>query len=188
MKEATTPSITEPTVSSFVRNESKMGNKWLVVCNSYPLAAYLQETFPEIEYACNTSDYKTEIKYNNVVHPVTRIAADSAFMKLFPVRILKGNANFQILNGKRSGHHRRNSPKSLWRGKSTGQKLIISGEEIPDLRHSQIMEQTFEYAIRSSGSQLPQFPHWNASGWQTYIKLLREGTDSKASSKRYMIM
>lgn len=165
-----------------VRNESKMGNNGLSSVTPYPLAAYLQETFPEIEYACNTSDYKTEIKYNNVVYPVTRIAADSAFMKLFPVRILKGNANFQILNGKEVAITEEITQKVFGEENPLGKKLIISGEEIPICaivkswsKHSNMPFDLVEANY--------QFPHWNASGWQTYIKL-REGTDSKAFIKK----
>lgn len=165
-----------------VRQESKTDNNGLSSVTPYPLATYLQETFPEIEYACNTSCYKTEIKYNNVTYPVSRIAADSVSMKIFPVRILKGNANFQILDGKEIAITEEMAGKLFGKDDPLGKKLTRSGEEIPVCavveswdKHSNLPFDIVEANYR--------FPYWGASGWSTYIRL-REGTDSKAFTKK----
>lgn len=165
-----------------VRNESYMDNSGLSTVTPYPLAAYLQETFPEIEYACNTSSYKIEINYNNVAYPTTRIAADSAFQKIFPTRVISGNTNFQILDSKEIAITEEMAVKIFGKEDPLGKKLTISGKEHPICavveswnKHSNMPFDIVEANYR--------FPHWNASGWETYIKL-SETTDSKAFMKK----
>lgn len=165
-----------------VRNESDMDNSGLLTVTPYPLAAYLQETFPEIEYACNTSCYKIEINYNNVAYPVTRITADSAFQKIFPIRIISGNTNFQILDSKEIAITKEMAVKIFGKEDPLGKKLTISGKEHPicAVVESWNKHSNMPFDIVEANYQ---FPHWDASGWETYIKL-SETTDSEAFMKK----
>lgn len=165
-----------------VRNESYMDNNGLSTVTPYPLAAYLKETFPEIEEACNTSCYENEIKYNNVTYPVTQIAADSISIKIFPIQLLKGNTNFQILDGKEVAITEEIAEKIFGKEDPVGKKLTISGKEVPICavvkswnKHSNM---PFDI-VKANYS----FPYWRAAGWSTYIKL-KKGTDSKAFMKK----
>jgi len=64
----------------------------------YPLAAYLKETFPEIEDAISVAPAYPEItvKVEGVEIPALIISADSMFLRMFDVKILEGSRDFLI--------------------------------------------------------------------------------------------
>jgi hypothetical protein len=64
----------------------------------YPLAAYLEETFPEISHAISIIPPfpDDKIKFDGVEYPVDIIMVDSAYFNLFDVKIIEGNRDFVI--------------------------------------------------------------------------------------------
>jgi len=68
------------------------------ISSYYPLAAYLKETFPEIEEAAPLipSFPGSKVIVGGVESPTQRIYADSTFLRMFDVKILEGNQDFLI--------------------------------------------------------------------------------------------
>ncbi|MCD8267586.1 MAG: ABC transporter permease [Parabacteroides sp.] len=157
-----------------VRTEDKMSNDGLSLVTPSPLAAYLQETFPEIEYACNIIGYKNEIKYNGTIYPVFQFAADSVSMHIFPIQVIQGNFNF-ITNKGEIALTEEMAEKLFGKENPIGKTVRMSGKDISVCavvkswgKHSNL-----PFDIISANDQ---YPYWSASGWQTFIRL-REKTD-----------
>ena len=65
--------------------------------NPYPLAAYLQETFPEVEGACSVNlNTDPLLKVDSARVPANLLAIDSSFLALFDVKIIEGDPGFTI--------------------------------------------------------------------------------------------
>ena len=68
-----------------------------------PLAAYLKETFPEIENAItlapSSPDHKITVEGMEI--PILEIMADSSFFQMFNVKILEGSPDFLIPGSKK---------------------------------------------------------------------------------------
>lgn len=78
-----------------VRVESKdpAWGKYVSV-TPYPLAAYLEKNFPEVEAGCVSNGFPLQIKKDNVTYDAFVLSADSSFFNLFPVRVVSGNPHF----------------------------------------------------------------------------------------------
>lgn len=164
-----------------VRTEDKMSNDGLSPVTPYPLAAYFQETFPEIEYACNTIGFKNEIKYNGITYPVFQMAADSVSMNIFPIQVVRGNPDF-ITGSEDIAITEEMAEKLFGKEDPIGKTVLMSGYETPVCavvkswgKHSNL-----PFDIISTNHQ---FPDWSVSGWYTFIRL-REKTDSQAFIKK----
>ena len=68
----------------------------------YPLAAYLKETFPEVEDAMPvTPAYsKGTVVVENVTYPALTITADSSIFRMFDIKIVEGSRDFLIPGSK----------------------------------------------------------------------------------------
>ncbi|MDR3245930.1 MAG: ABC transporter permease [Prevotellaceae bacterium] len=62
----------------------------------YPLAAYLKETFPEINKATVLKSVPSKMNIKGVEHPVDIIKTDSSFLSFFDIKIIEGNMDFLI--------------------------------------------------------------------------------------------
>ena len=61
-----------------IRKEEKGSANGLGSVTPYPLAAYLKETFPEVEGACNLNNYESPYKVNDVEMKLNELSIDSA--------------------------------------------------------------------------------------------------------------
>lgn len=165
-----------------VRNEDKNSNEGLGTVTPSPLAAYLQETFPEIEQACNVSDSKTEFKYKGITYQSYEIQMDSASMKIFPIRLVSGNTNFLVNGSKEIAITEELAGKLFGKENPIGKELSIYGQESPICAVVKAWEphtnMPFEI-VRANYT----IPVWYACGWTTFIKLRKEA-DIKAFRKK----
>jgi ABC-type antimicrobial peptide transport system permease subunit len=60
------------------------------------LASKLKEAFPEVEESCNTFLHKETLLLNENEQEVILAGADSAFMKMFDIRLIEGNLDFLV--------------------------------------------------------------------------------------------
>jgi len=67
-----------------------------------PLAAYLKNTFPEIEEAIPLSPSypESKITVDDVEYPASIISVDTSFFRMFDVKVLEGSRDFLINNSK----------------------------------------------------------------------------------------
>lgn len=165
-----------------VRNEDKNSKDGLSTVTPSPLAAYLQETFPEIEQAGNTRGGDSEFKYEGITHPSCIIDMDSALMKTFPVRLISGNTNFLLPNNKEIAITEELAEKLFGKENPIGKELMIYNEKRPvcAVVQSWGTHTNIPFDIIEANHQ---YAYWGALNWSTYIKV-REGTDIKAFSKK----
>ena len=79
-----------------IRKEEKGSANGLGSVTPYPLAAYLKETFPEVEGACNLNNYESPYKVNGVEMKLNELRIDSAAFSVFDIRLLEGSTDFLI--------------------------------------------------------------------------------------------
>ena len=79
-----------------VRIASEMYNDGISQITPYPLAAFMKETFPEIETACNMQAWNCQFKYKEVEYSSFEIGVDSATMEMFRFDVISGNHNFML--------------------------------------------------------------------------------------------
>lgn len=165
-----------------VRNENEMSSDGLSPITPYPLAAYLEETFPEIEQACNTIAYQTDFEYKGITHQCGKIIADSASIKIFPIRLLSGNMNFLIPGGKEIAITEELAGKLFGKENPLGKSLTIYDEEAPicAVVRSWGTHTNMPFGIVTANQPMP---FWMASAWFTFIKT-REGTDMHVFSQK----
>lgn len=165
-----------------VRNESVLSSDGLSPVTPYPLAAYLEETFPEIEHACNTIAYQTDFEYKGITHKCSKIIADSASMKIFPIHLLSGNTNFLIPDSKEIAITEELAVKLFGKESPLGKNLTIYDEEAPicAVVQSWGSHTNLPFGIVTANQPMPI---WMASAWFTFIKT-REGTDMRAFSQK----
>lgn len=60
----------------------------------YPLVGYLRENRPEIEEVCSTQPRHVKLYHNNTNERLLAACADSAFLAMFDIRLVKGSLNF----------------------------------------------------------------------------------------------
>lgn len=60
----------------------------------YPAIEYLRKNISEIEDICGISPFKTNLRFKDKGGDLLTIEVDSAFIRMFDVRILQGNVNF----------------------------------------------------------------------------------------------
>lgn len=60
----------------------------------YPAIEYLRKNISEIEDICGISPFKTNLRFKDKGGDLLAIEVDSAFIRMFDVRILQGNVNF----------------------------------------------------------------------------------------------
>ena len=78
-----------------VRAQSDISINGLSNRTPYPLAAYLQKSLPEVEAASNVQpDRHTFLRLENESKTLLVIGADSAFMQMFGIELLKGSNHF----------------------------------------------------------------------------------------------
>lgn len=165
-----------------VRNENEMSSDGLSPITPYPLAAYLEETFPEVEHACNTIAYQTDFEYKGRTHKCGKIIADSASMKIFPIRLLSGNTNFLIPDSKEIAITEELAAMLFGKENPLGKSLTIYDKEAPicAVVQSWGSHTNMPFGIVTANQPMP---FWMASAWFTFIKT-REGTDMHAFSQK----
>lgn len=147
-----------------VRNESVLSSDGLSPVTPYPLAAYLEETFPEIEHACNTIAYQTDFEYKGITHKCSKIIADSASMKIFPIQLLSGNTNFLIPDSKEIAITEELAVKLFGKESPLGKSLTIYDEEAPicAVVQSWGSHTNLPFGIVTANQPMPI---WMASAW-----------------------
>jgi hypothetical protein len=148
----------------------------------YPLAEYLQTTYPEVDEACNammgSRSSKTTMIFEDVEYEVHNLMADSSFMRFFGVRLVAGSMNFVNQESSEVAVTLEQAQKLFGNDDPLGKTLTMFGVERTVgavvtgwSKHSNVL---FDIITAN-----PAFAHWNAQGWQTYIKL-KDNIDAKA--------
>ena len=158
-----------------VRTESKdPGRGSYVNVTPYPLGAYLEKKFPEVETASVSNGFPVKIEKDKVAYDAFVLSADSSFFNLFPLQVISGNPHFL-----ETGYGRAAVTQEM--------AVRLFGSEDP-------LGKTFEFYSRTVTVEAvvkswrhtnipfdvirPLSPNtdWGTSSYQTYIRL-KPGTD-----------
>jgi hypothetical protein len=116
-----------------VRNETNFtfDGSTLSRVTPYPLAAYLKETFPEVEDACNMQGSwgASEITLDGVSHTAFQLGVDEAFMRLFKVEVLEGSLDFLVQDSKKMAITEEESQKLFGDESPIGKTVSYYGQE-----------------------------------------------------------
>lgn len=164
-----------------VRVESFMYHTGISEITPSPLAAYLKETFPEIENACNTQAWNSEFKIDGEKHKTFQMAVDSATMALFQIQIINGSRNFMQEGSEEIAITEQLAARLFGKEDPLGKELDMYGKyKICAIAKSWDIHSNLPFEILTFNRQQPE---WNVSSQQTFIKL-KEGVDANKFEKK----
>ena len=156
----------------------------------YPLAAYLKQTFPEIEDATPLipSYPGTKIIVEGAEFPAQVIYADSTFLRMFDVKIIEGNRDFLIPGSKKLAITKEKALQLFGKEDPIG-KTVNNGYEdcIICAVVSEMPKQSnyaFDFISPFSDYILDFKNSWHASSGENTIIKLVPGTNVKAFEKK----
>lgn len=164
-----------------VRVASAMYNDDISQITPYPLAAFMKETFPEIETACNMQAWNCQFKHKGSQYNSFGIGVDSATMKMFRFDVISGNRNFMLPDNKEIAITDKLASQLFGKEDPIGKELDMHGNRKicaivkPWDVHSNM---PFEILMANAYEQ-----EWNMSSWQTFIKI-RKGVDIEGFRKK----
>ncbi|MDR0836022.1 MAG: FtsX-like permease family protein, partial [Tannerella sp.] len=149
------------------------------------LAKFLKETFPEIEASCKVEiREKTLLLIDENTQYVTNALVDSAFLKMFDVRLIEGNPDFLIEGSKKIAITEAQSRLMFGDKSPLGEILNINFENntrticavvSTPKKHSNIYFQFLEGTTNES--------QWAYHTGETFIKL-NKNTDTKGLARK----
>ncbi|MDL2223290.1 FtsX-like permease family protein [Bacteroidales bacterium OttesenSCG-928-M11] len=149
---------------------------------AYQLAGYLKENFPEIEGSTNSRAWKDDIIVDNVKYENFQASADSAFLRFFNIKILKGNADFTIPSSNNIALTEEKAFEIFGNEDPLGQVVLNWGDELKVTAivstwtgHSNIPYSMLSCPVVRQG--------WNQQDCTTIIKL-RKNIDVKAFEEK----
>lgn len=166
----------------YVRMESTTNDLGLSSITPDPLAAYLEATFPEIEYACNTCRWGSELKYDEVKHSVSPLEVDSAFMHVFQIRLIEGSTDYMIEEKQEVAISESLALRLFGKESALGKQIELNRrirtigavvKEWPE--HTNL---PFEVLVPAEKDM-----HWSHSSKTTFLKL-KKGIDIDSFSKK----
>lgn len=78
----------------FVRAQSTYYSNGISNSTPFPLSAYLKNTYPEVEKACNVYISKGFLKLEDTNRITSVLGVDSTYIQMFQIQIKEGNMNF----------------------------------------------------------------------------------------------
>jgi hypothetical protein len=153
----------------------------------YLLASHLKETFPEIEDACNTNTSNSSLTVNGVEYKeINEVAADSAFMRFFDVKVLEGNLDFLIPESKNLAVTAEFAKRIFGNENPLGKRVYKSKVEYTVCaivdgwpKHSNI----FFQILTPNYTETVWFNRNRNMWWRTFLKL-KSGIDRKAFEQK----
>jgi ABC-type multidrug transport system fused ATPase/permease subunit len=151
----------------------------------YQLAAYLEETFPEISHAIPITPYYLfdKIKIEEVEYPAHVFRIDSTFFNMFDVKIVAGNRDFLIPKGHKAAITREKALQLFGKEDPIGKTFKRWSEEwticaiITGLPKRSNYPFDFLYSLDKDGQ-------WNSSQSEILIELA-SGVDVEAFGKKF---
>lgn len=157
-----------------VRIASEMYNEGVSQITPYPLAAFMKETFPEVETACNMQAWNCKFKYKGAEYSSFQIGVDSATMEMFRFDLIRGNRNFMLLDNEEVAITDQLADKLFGTEDPIGKELDIYGNrKICAIVKPWDIHSNMPFEILASNRNGKE---WNMSSWQTFIRI-RKGID-----------
>ncbi|GHT49102.1 ABC transporter permease [Bacteroidia bacterium] len=148
----------------------------------YPLASYLQNTFPEVELAINVENVmKVNLVYDEIYHDVFQAGIDSSFLHLFDVELIAGNYDFLIEGADKIAITEILAKKLFGKDDPLGKEVSIYSRKTVCAIIKSWSKHTnlpFDVLCANRGNQ-----SWLRSNWETFIKL-KAGIDGEAFAKK----
>lgn len=164
-----------------IRITSEMYNEGISQITPYPLAAFLKETFPEVETACNMQAWNCEFKYKGAEYSSYEIGVDSTTMEMFRFDVINGSRNFMLPDNQEIAITDQLAHKLFGTEDPIGKELDIYGNrKICAIVKPWDIHSNMPFEILVSNRYEKK---WNMSSWQTFIKL-RKGVDIKTFEKK----
>lgn len=164
-----------------VRITSDMYNDGLSQITPYPLAAFMKETFPEVEAACNMQAWNCQFKYKGAKYSSYQIGVDSATMKIFRFDVINGNRNFMLPDNQEIAITDQLARKLFGTEDPIGKEIDIYGNrKVCAIVKPWDIHSNMPFEILTSNGHDEE---WNVSSWQTFIKL-QKGVDIKSFEKK----
>ena len=168
-----------------VRKEEKASANGLGSVTPYPLAAYLKETFPEVEGACNLQFYESPYKVDGVELKLNELSIDSAAFSVFDIRLLEGSTDFLIPRQQDKVAITRRCAQRLFGDKSPIGKTIQSVYQKDPITICAVVSEWPEHSNLNYDiiNRTNQYDQWGIASWSTYIRLTPQA-DAKAFSQK----
>lgn len=164
-----------------VRIASEMYNDGISQITPYPLAAFMKETFPEIETACNMQAWNCQFKYKEVEYSSFEIGVDSATMEMFRFDVISGNHNFMLPDNEEIAITDQLAAQLFGKEDPIGKEIDIYGKrKICAIVKPWDIHSNMPFEILASNRYEKE---WNMSSWQTFIKI-RKGVDIETFRKK----
>lgn len=164
-----------------VRIASEMYNEGVSQITPYPLAAFMKETFPEVETACNMQAWTCQFKYKGAEYSSFEIGVDSATMEMFRFDVISGSRNFMLPDNEEIAITDQLARKLFGTDDPIGKELDIYGNrKICAIVKPWDIHSNMPFEILTSNRNGEE---WNMSSWQTFIRL-RKGVDIKVFEKK----
>ncbi|MCD8137948.1 MAG: ABC transporter permease [Parabacteroides gordonii] len=164
-----------------VRIASEMYNDGISQITPYPLAAFMKETFPEIETACNMQAWNCQFKYKEVEYSSFEIGVDSATMEMFRFDVISGNHNFMLPDNEEIAITDQLAAQLFGKEDPIGKEIDIYGKrKICAIVKPWDIHSNMPFEILASNRYEKE---WNISSWQTFIKI-RKGVDIETFRKK----
>jgi heme/copper-type cytochrome/quinol oxidase subunit 2 len=149
----------------------------------YPLAAYLKETFPEVDAVCLVETViKTDVETEGLTRIMSVRQVDTMFLNMFRVRLIAGSLDFTV-------------PKSKNVAITEEQAAAFFGSESPLGKQIKINAgNTYTVCAVVGGwghsnysfdllAPIDPYPEWGLDNWETLVRL-KTGTDVEAFAEK----
>jgi ABC-type antimicrobial peptide transport system permease subunit len=147
-----------------------------------PLAAYLKETFPEVEASCHLNILNIfDIEAEGVTHEMSKRNVDTAFLNMFRVRLLSGTIDFTVPQSKNVAVTEKYAKTLFGNESPLGKQFTLFGTiytvcaVVSEWQHS-------NYHFDVLFPATPSSSYWGDSG-STFI-MLKAGTDVDAFAEK----
>lgn len=148
----------------------------------YPAIEYLRKNISEIEDICGISPFKTNLRFKDKGGDLLAIEVDSAFIRMFDVRILQGNVNF--LKKKSNEIAITEAVAKEWFGNESplGKEIELGSRPC---KVCAVVSGWSQHSNLSYGALLParHHPSWQSNSEQIFVRILPD-TDKSALQKR----
>lgn len=165
-----------------VRSQSALDDRGISDISPYPLADYLQQTFPEVEAACHLMAYGVEFEYEGVRHESFQMGIDSLSEHFFDIQLLRGSRDFLRSDRTKTAVTDRLAHRLFGDKEPMGKQIKVFDKEmeICAVVKEQELHSNYPFELVTG---IPTDDSWDLSAWQTFIKL-RQGTDVEAFRKK----
>ena len=148
----------------------------------YPAIEYLRKNISEIEDICGISPFKTNLRFKDKGGDLLAIEVDSAFIRMFDVRILQGNVNF--LKKKSNEIAITEAVAKEWFGNESplGKEIELGSRPC---KVCAVVSGWSQHSNLSYGALLParHHPSWQSNSEQIFVRILPD-TDKSALQQR----